>query len=433
MGTGWFLWALLPVALLGRPRWALLAWVLLANVDFSGSGFATTTDVGWENAIKGLVIPSILLLRFRPAIPKGLLVTLWITFCAYVGLATLWSPFPLSAIKFLGNLVGLSLMAWLLFTVGDELDWKLVGLAGISTAFFGLIGGAEGIRFTTLVSPQSFAAFMAGLFIYFLWFGKAWLAPLFGALVIAAGSRTFFIVVVIVGLFWWMHNTVGSGIRIAYSSLALFVGGLILFVGLNSNLDLPQAWSSNRIFASYQAARGEPVPENVELETGTVGTVSFRQRMYSLVTASHLQGSWNQRLFGFGTSAGGEVLERYFYTPGFIGSNLDANRAVHNEWLRILFEFGFVGLALWAAFYTALTWKVFLLLRTRQNEAYALLSVWVALSIGLVTENVLASAGSALALGLGIVFGRAASCLRESDYLSRHNAFIHERPAGAFS
>ncbi len=433
MDTSWLFWVLVPLALFAPPKWALVAWVLLANVDFSGRGFATTTDIGWQNAIKGLVIPSVLLWRLKPQIPRSTLLTLWTAFCVYVGLASLWSPFPLSAIKFIGNLVGLSLMVWLLFVAGDELDWKFVGIAGLGTAFFGLIGGAEGVRFTTLVSPQSFAAFMTGLFIYCLWMRKPWLAPFFGALVVAAGSRTYFLVIILVGVIWWMRIAFRSEIRIAVTSFAVFLGGLLLFAGLNSDLNLPSSWRSNRILASYEAARGEPVPQSVELETGTIGTVTFRQQMYSLVTAAHLQGDWNERVFGFGTSAGGEIQERYFYVSGQSGPNFDANRTVHNEWLRILYEFGYLGLGLWTAFYVVLSWKVLKLLRGGRNDAYALASIWIALAIGLVTENVFASAGSALALGLGIVFGHASYRLKEFSLVIHPKGRTPARPAEAFS
>jgi hypothetical protein len=58
-------WVLLPIVIFASPRWGVLAWLIMGNLDASGPGQSNSTAVGWINATKGVVIPLYLWWRLR--------------------------------------------------------------------------------------------------------------------------------------------------------------------------------------------------------------------------------------------------------------------------------------------------------------------------------------------------------------------------------
>ncbi|HEX3721166.1 MAG TPA: hypothetical protein VHV31_00150, partial [Nitrolancea sp.] len=171
---------ILAVAVVFLPRrWALLAYLVIIQVDVSGPGWASPTAVGLENGIKVVALPLILLVRTsswelltywtRP-------LKLWLLFTAYVALAGLWSPYPISAIKMVGYLLAYAVI-FLVFAQAWRqrlLDmkqviaalWLSLLLAVIQSYLLGNAFGAppklitEQARFTTFAPPQSYAAFL---------------------------------------------------------------------------------------------------------------------------------------------------------------------------------------------------------------------------------------------------------------------------------
>ncbi len=113
-------------------------------------------------------------------------------------------------------------------------------------------------------------------------------------------------------------------------------------------------------------------------------------------------GSVTQLLFGHGTSNGRLV-------QGSLSKGIgDPNRAVHNEWLRILFEWGIVGIALWMLFIGSLMLYAYEGLK-RDNFGFAkpLFIYLPAFCIGVSGENIIAGAGHAENIGLLLVIGIA--------------------------
>src|SRR5678809_700389 len=105
-------WILLPVVLLSGPRWAVVAWLIMGNLDATGSSELSSSGFGVINAVKGLLLPLYLWWRLRKA-PSEVSATvparLWLILTVYAAFAALWSPFPIPAVKLVGNMIGLLL------------------------------------------------------------------------------------------------------------------------------------------------------------------------------------------------------------------------------------------------------------------------------------------------------------------------------------
>src|ERR1700692_4250495 len=80
-------WILAASALILKPRWAIVCVLLILQIDMSGPGFESTSSVGFENAVKVILLPAILLWRigWRPA-PFSMwprMAKYWIALLAY--------------------------------------------------------------------------------------------------------------------------------------------------------------------------------------------------------------------------------------------------------------------------------------------------------------------------------------------------------------
>jgi len=98
------------------PRWALLSMMLIMQIDVSVPGFVGTSSIGWENAIKALVLPILIFWRVAPKGWRNVIWTkssfLWTAFVCYVALAALWSPYKLAAAKMVGYLLCYFILFW---------------------------------------------------------------------------------------------------------------------------------------------------------------------------------------------------------------------------------------------------------------------------------------------------------------------------------
>jgi O-antigen ligase len=123
------------------------------------------------------------------------------------------------------------------------------------------------------------------------------------------------------------------------------------------------------------------------LRSSGLGTYQFRRGLYQHAVKALTESSLLELSFGHGTSNGRLLLGMMIRTG-------DANRAVHNEWLRILYEWGSVGLALWFVFiFSVIAYAVQGVRRDRLGHARPLLIFLPAFLAGFSTENVLAGAG----------------------------------------
>ncbi len=420
----WLLLALAPVIVAGPLRWAVPAWLLATNLDATGSGVASHAGVGWLNAFKAVVAPVWLLLRLRRTpgtLQRGWASRCWLGLAAWTGLSALWSPYPLAALKLAFGMAGM-LAALLMLEratregLVDDGALRLFLLGSLALALvqsfffadgsFGYAGRGMPQRFTSFVAAQQFAALLVAMLCWLMWapsVSERWRTvgvPALAAALGANGSRTWTLgALAALGL----NGVVG---RFRRQHVVRLAGALVILVSVPAiRRDLVQRTAgepANRLAATASALlKGEDRADGMGL-----GTARFRLRMYRGVWEAVRQGGPREWLLGRGAGAGGRVATRLFpyaYRP----ETLDANRVVHNEWLRVSYELGLLGLALlgivlWGL--VALAWRT-----RRLPEGMALAGYLPALLLGLTAENMLDGAGNAVTTGVLILAARAAA------------------------
>lgn len=420
------LWALLPFVLWARPKWAVVAWLLMGNLDATGPGFATSTvSIGWLNAMKAIVVPLYLCWRLRRSSTesiRSLAARLWMLLIAYAAVASLWAPYPVSAAKLVANMVGilLSVVVFEKAARGELLDGHaLIALTlgtlllgAFQTYYFG--GGLYGfdgvdqpVRLSSFVSAQQYAAFLVGLLAAVLWHGnlsRMWrmnLVLLTGLALVLNGSRTWFCGAILV-LVLYMWTRMARGLVVA----AFLVAGLALtcLVVVNlgfSDRDIMRDTSSRIVETVSAIFAGEDTAHNAGLRN-----LNFRVAIYEGVIGELRSSSTLELLFGHGTSSGGNVAMKVFprqYRP----DHIDPNRMVHNEWLRSLYEWGVVGFVLFVGVF--LTLVVGLVRRHRAADwkapTTALIAYMPAFLLAISMENVVAGAGNAVTMSFAMLIG----------------------------
>jgi O-antigen ligase len=131
-----------------------------------------------------------------------------------------------------------------------------------------------------------------------------------------------------------------------------------------------------------------------------MGTLGWRLGIYAEILERLEKRDAIGLLFGSGTSSGAKLmLDRD--SENYELNSVDANRVLHSEYLRALYEWGVVGLVIFLAFLCA-TVIAFKRKITAESGGcgLAFLGVLPSLLIGLAIENVLAGAVSAAGVGI---------------------------------
>ncbi len=408
-------WALAVLVFVAPLRWALPAYLVLGHLDLSAATISPATQVGIENAVKVVLLPVVLALRCgrpRPnsavAAPVGIT---WALLVAYAALAALWAPERLPALKMVGYLGGYAVIFYV-FLAG----WRqgVLRMSGVLVAFWAglaLAGAQTWVvpgwlpaseqRFTSFVSPQSFAAFLVCILALLLFreHHRAW-GWLHAAVALAAllltGSRYVLFGTVMLLLIAWGARLVrtrslpAAGLRI--------VGGL---AGAVAAFGLLEAYlwlfpGSRLAELRQQDPFGWRIWERP-------GTWSWRAVIYRDAVGHLAEREWTELLFGSGTSSAVEY--RLTRSRRIDAAQVDANRVLHNELLRAAYEWGLVGLSLLAGFLVALLAQAVRQIRRRRDElrAWAALAITPALLLGLCVENLLSASASAGGLGYALV------------------------------
>jgi hypothetical protein len=420
---------LLSLAIFAPMRLALVAYLLLSAVDFNTGN----SGIGAFNAVKGIVCPLILLWRLRDFGGHGRIVTApiaWMLLTGYAAVASLWSLFGLSAIKLVGEMSGsfLICMVFLRASKGGFLTPKIalpvtlgiISIALMRTAYiraagdvFAKMAGDTPDRFTAFITAQAFASLLTALFAIAV--SSRTIRPAIritlGVVIIAAlivdGSRLWLIAMVAVTLLALVISDAPVWLRIlGMGAILLAVLGVV--AASQTIIDLLQGAHEYRIAAAITAAY-----TGNEKDTG-LGTVVLRRQLDARAIEMIRTGSVAQLLFGHGTSNGRLV-------PGQLSKGIgDPNRAVHNEWLRIMYEWGVVGIIFWLLFIGSLMVYAYEgLKRDRYGFAKPLFVYVPAFCIGVSGENIIAGAGHAENIGLLLVIGIAAIAHRQVSSANR--------------
>jgi hypothetical protein len=424
----------LAIAILFLPkRWALLAYLVIIQVDVSGPGWASPSAVGLENGIKVGLLPLILLLHtfsFSLVLQWTRPLRLWLLFTGYVAIAGFWSPYHLSALKMVAYLLGYALV-FLFFTQAWKqglLDtrmivaalWLSLLLAAVQTYLLGNAFGSppkliiEQARFTTFAPPQSYAAFLlcCGVLLLFARRGPAIpyqrlvLALSGGAVVaglllvgsryVAIGGLALLVVAVVARLEpQWNRATLRPAalvkpILLVLATSVVLTGGAAVLA------------PHNRIFALRDLV------SNGRFNPGAIGTFEWRLEAYRTALDRIESRGLLANVFGSGTSSGADVILQ-FNPTAFPANTIDPNRSMHNEFLRAFYEWGVIGSALFLAFLaTVLIGVVRQTRRSGWQTTWAFWGLLPALLLGLLLENVLAGSGTPVGTGFALVFAYVA-------------------------
>lgn len=395
-------------------RWSLIAYLLLSTVDLGPQG----EHLGLLNAAKAIVLPLYLLWRLRQyAGHRNILLApiSWILLTIYAAVAASWSFFPILALKLTGHMIA-SLVICCVFmraSKGTELQANVVlpttigilVVAGLRTIFAPQYG-EEAARFTTFSTAQSFASLIVALYCIALC-SKA-LRPavrfsLCAALIVALafdGSRLWALGLAMSSLLALLVSEVRSWVKICV------VGFVIVMVAaIAGSTDrivsfLSGPAQSNRIAAAIAAAY------EGDMASSGLGTFRFRRGLTAIVVDQLEKSSVQELIFGHGTSNGGTMATARIKW-------LDPNRFFHNEWLRVIYEWGMIGLLLFLTFIGSIATFAFHGVRNdRSGVARPLLVFLPAFLLGLTGENIIAGAGNAVTVGFLLLIGLASAAYR---------------------
>lgn len=435
-------WLLAALVVFLPVRWSTLAFLLLVQFDLSGTATYTAESLGIENAIKVTLIPTILLWRMKEEISFdsrfARLRHIWLFFAGYACLAILWSPFKLPALKMLGYFYAYCVL-FIVFTIAWRKGWfnarSLAIVLWLSLLFafvqtyglgneYGSVGNFYGsidyeFRFTSFTGAQSFAAFLLSLFVLLV-FCEEWNFAIFAAAagattgLILTGSRSIFLgfcwILLLAGVIFAKRK--GKKLSLGAVAKRMTVGAVVLLVvGTVVLSALPE----NRLNQMLSAS----VSSDQTLED--VGTFVWRFSLYqkTLEELAHRRAA--TLLTGSGTSsAAALVLDSGFFQQ----FNVDPNRAMHDEFLRSLYEWGVPGLLLLLLFLgEGVRICVRLIRETDSKEAWAFLAILAPLLISLTVENFLAESASPGGVGYALVL---------TSMLARTGLQPKPQPAPAF-
>lgn len=418
-------WLLVAIFLCVPPRYAVPVFILIAQLDLTGIAFYSDVSLGWENAVKVIALPTILLVRLRPVdllpSPFKFARNAWMCLVAYAALAVAWSPYHLSGVKLIGYLYSYSVL-FVVFACAWRRHWItrgwLIGLVSVSLFFAVLqtyvLGNPYGEpeydnRFTTFADPQSFAPFLICMIILLVICNRRTIGSVTAALaavvgLVLTGSRSnligFLWVVLIIGVALAKQANRHLRLSILLRNTSLGCIGLILISTLILNA-LPQ----NRINELIEVATSY---ENHSLES--VGTFAWRLTVYAEAIKELSNRNWRELAIGSGTSSGALVG---LQTGFFAEATVDPNRVIHDEFLRALYEWGLVGLLAFVCFLAALFHLCVRLIRlTSSPYAWAYLAAFGPLLIGLLIENIFADGASPGGVAYCLLFASLAAQLR---------------------
>ena len=408
-------WILTSLAVLLPVRWSVIVFLFLVQVDLSALSNFSISSMGIENGIKVVAIPTILLLKLRKEIEfDGMArkyLGCWGLFVGYAALAILWSPYRMPAIKMIGYLYAYGVLL-VVFTVAWRRQWfeprlllfvVWVSLAGAIVQSY-LLGNAFGSddfqwRFTTFAGAQSFAPFLMSLSVLLLFRERLSISVFLTVLgaslgLLLTGSRSAFLGFLWVLLVYGIFSTVRAAKKVRLGTILkrmLLTAAVVAAIFAVVVHLMPE----DRLNEMVSAA----VEKNSTVED--VGTFGWRLSLY-LKTLDELSNrDVGQLLVGSGTSSGASlVLDQGI----FLEEGVDPNRALHDEFLRAVYEWGILGLFALLFFLAAiLRLGIKIVVQEGSPDAWAFMAIFAPMLLSLAVENFLADSGSPGGVGYTLV------------------------------
>jgi hypothetical protein len=415
------LWLLFVCTVFAPLRWSFFCLIVASHVDIVTASFMSGASVGFENAVRIVGFPLVLLVKmhFSPLKRLNWTIThkLWIALVVYAAVAASWTDYRLSAFKMVIYLADYFVFycifaeAWRCGVIGfrtiRSATWAVLLLAFVQTYLLGNPVGTEG-RLTTFTTAQYFAAYLLAVLAILVfseesgWFHYLTCIAIVAAIILS-GSRYIFVSAVLLFVAAGLRGVLASGRRINIGSLAIRVVPYAAIVAFGVLVVL-NAFPESRIQEVSKALSSQ----NASVED--VGTFAWRLKVYSAILDRLDSRSPGMLVFGSGTSSGARLmfeLEPGYYTEtGEEG--VDGNRVLHSEFLRSLYEWGILGFGLLSVFLLSLcvafTRRV---LVQGSGPALAFIGVLPSILFGLAIENILGGAASASGVGILLVISFA--------------------------
>ncbi len=418
---------------------AILAALQLGAVhlDAVSANHASSSGLGLRNLAVAVIFPTVLaglaaVAATGRVIPRSPAV-LFAALLGYVSVAASWSPYPEAAIKQVAYLwsYGCLFVAYrgLATLYRPALVWSAawcatvgVSLAAVQTLFFDNAFGAVAHRFTSFVSPQSFTLSMAVAFGLVLYGARTRLidsriaAPIAAVIAVAAllnGGRQGFVSIVLLALASLVPMARQTMRQSVALPLVLLLAAAILTVGLRAAAPAPL-----RTLAQEHHAIDLVFFTSTSLDrSGDSGTFRDRLKIYAALIRRIADSTASELVFGHGTSAAAVVIDAGDVEyRDYDATTMDPNRTAHNEFLRSLYEWGAIGLALLAGLIAAFLWRSWTTLQRRRTSGDLLLFATAMMALlGYSTfENLLAATSGPLGAALALLC--AEICARESEF-----------------
>lgn len=427
---------LILLILLAPLRLAYLALLCLAFFDASGSNWASASSLNIVNALKVIGAPIILLFR-QKIIPikitflneKSFVFYCYLFLTIYASITIFWTPdfLRLSAFKgivyLFGHIVWFSVISYGLITnkikVGMLFKILMIGLiVGITQTYlvkgnFGVTIYGEDRRFTVFSSPQSFAAFLTYILaiILFLYNSKLLfkitIVALIIIMIVMTGSRYSFIASFWIIFNWLIFNIVKSKsvseFFVKLSSTMLVIVFVVLIV----------------VPISATFVNDSRIAELFKGDISRVQTFAWRIGMWNEAVRQISEFSYLEILLGRGTSS--SALVALSYDSHYDPHTIDANRVMHNEFLRALYEWGIIGLIFLGGFWIGLIFTMIYWIFKNEKRGYFLSSLLGPFTSGLLIENILAGSGTPVGIGIILALASLSSLLFDKNKLQLYS------------
>ncbi len=400
------IWLVLFLVCVFAPmRWSLIAFLCFSSIDYQGGG-VTFANL---NVIKGILLPAYLLWRLRgySGHRKTLLAPIaWLLLVSYIGIAGFWSLFPQAAEKLVGQMLG-SLMVAFVFVRGTK-SGALTAQSAIPAAggcillatlrgHFYPLWGDDPARFTSFIPAQGFAALLGGLYCVILCGRgirtntRVLVCSALAIAIVMNGSRIWFLGTVSASLFALVLSEERAWLKICAGGALVML--LVMLASGSSAIFgfLARGAATNRIASAITALHDN------DTNSRGLGTFNFRKQVYEVAIQRLKQSTPGELVFGRGTCNGAVITGSLF--AGYSRYS-DPNRMFHNEWLRVIYEWGFIGSVFWLLFVGSIAWyAVQGVLMNKNGDAKPLLIYLPAFLIALAGENMLAGSGNAVNMG----------------------------------
>jgi len=396
-------------------RWAFFCFIVASHLDITTLTFTSATAVGFENTTRIAGLPMVLLLRTGVESFKAFLWTtpqkIWIALTAYAAIAAVWSTFPLPALKMVVYLVAYFVLFGV-FCAGWAQEWLDIGiiqlsawcalvLAVIQTFFLENFFGGPEERFTSFSSPQYFAAFLVALLAILMFCGErtfsnyATCAALCLGIVVS-GSRYVFVsavALVVIASFQVVSEEDGKlrwRANLWKLIPTLVAAGVVVIL-------LASITPTNRIDELIYATADDQAGVS---GVGDVGTFAWRLSIYADIFEKVEKRTAMELFAGSGTSSGASLMLNHD-PDQYDREGIDANRVLHSEFLRALYEWGILGFALLICFVIATSVGYVQKIHAEGGGvALAFAGALPSIVMGLAIENILAGAASAGGVGI---------------------------------